>query len=165
MRQLMIVLGTCLLVAGLAGAEEGHGPKPSEDPRFEFLKSLAGTWDSEMGPVEFRVTAGGHAVEEREFAGTPKEMVTLYYMEGGTLRATHYCMLGNRPQLVAAPRVVDGGLTFRCDPATGGPCTSGETHVDGWKMALGDDGRLALDVRILEEGKLVQNPNIVLTRR
>src|SRR2546427_6754898 len=50
-------------------------------PDFERMKALAGTWkgkaDMGQGPMEFtaeyRVISGGSAVEERIFAGTPKE--------------------------------------------------------------------------------------------
>ena len=80
----------------VAAEQASPGPVPADDPRFEFLKSLAGTWVVEPGPGEpgggivvFRVTAGGHAVEEREMMGTPMEMLTVYNMDGRDLRATH----------------------------------------------------------------------------
>src|SRR5438046_5351727 len=75
---------------------------------FERMKSLAGTWkgkaDMGEGPMEFtveyRLVAGGSAVEERIFAGSPKEMVTMYHDQKGKLSLTHYCMLGNRPGML-----------------------------------------------------------------
>ncbi len=69
------------MIGGLAVVD------PAPDPRFEFLKGLA----------------GGHAVEEREMVGSPHEMLTIYHMEGSDLVATHYCMLGNRPRMTARP--------------------------------------------------------------
>src|SRR3954467_2783963 len=66
-------------------------------PEFERMKALAGTWkgktDMGQGPiemtVEYRVISGGSAVEERIFAGTPKEMVTMYHDKNGKLALTH----------------------------------------------------------------------------
>ena len=115
----ILILGIFLGVVGIQAGEEQqeHHPQPPQDPRFEFLKSLEGTWTGPPlnegmpdGVFEFHVTAGGHAVEEREMIGTPMEMVTLYYMRGKDLVATHYCMLGNQPQLKASRRVVDQTL-------------------------------------------------------
>ena len=72
---------------------------------FEKMKTLAGTWrgttDMGQGPmpitVHYRVISGGSAVEERLFADTPMEMVTIYHDKDGKLSLTHYCTLCNRP--------------------------------------------------------------------
>lgn len=74
---------------------------------FEKMKTLAGTWqgttDMGKGPmpitVKYRVTSGGSAVEERLFADTPMEMVTIYHDRDGRLALTHYCTLCNRPAM------------------------------------------------------------------
>ena len=71
------------------------------------MKSLAGTWKATVdmggGPMpvtaQYRVTSGGSAVEERLFADTPKEMITIYHDRNGKLALTHYCMLCNRPAM------------------------------------------------------------------
>ena len=48
--------------------------------------------------TEYKVTAGGSAVVETIFPGTPNEMVSVYYDDDqGKLAMTHYCMLRNRP--------------------------------------------------------------------
>ena len=47
----------------------------------------------------FRTVSGGTAVEERIFANTPKEMVTMYHGDEDGVLMTHYCMLGNQPRL------------------------------------------------------------------
>jgi len=72
------------------------------------MKTLVGTWkgqaDMGQGPVDMTVTyrllAGGSVVEERCFAGTPHEMVTMFYDKDGKLALTHYCVFGNRPGMV-----------------------------------------------------------------
>src|SRR6266576_2286636 len=93
-----ILKGCCavaLLCAGIAmqlpAGEPGKPYKGSAE--FERLKSLVGTWkgkaDMGQGPtemtVEYRLVAGGSAIEERIFPGTPKEMVTMYNAKEGNL--------------------------------------------------------------------------------
>lgn len=98
-----------LLLAGAMclPAEEAGKAKPGS-PEFERMKQLVGTWrgktDIGQGPVElnihYRLLAGGSVLEERVFSGTPNEMVTMYYDQGGKLALTHYCMMGNRPAML-----------------------------------------------------------------
>jgi hypothetical protein len=172
-RFLLIALAVALPTGGPLLAEgEHHAPAPVQDPRFEFLKGLAGTWIGpaveEGGPpntVEFRVTAGGHAVEEREFLGTPMEMVTLYHMEGRDLVGTHYCMIGNRPQVKAAKQVVDGALAFACAGKPGGAASHDEEHVHGWTMRLDREGRLHYGGEMMKSGEVSETPSMILTRQ
>ena len=74
---------------------------------FEKLKSLAGHWETEktnMGKatLDLEVTSNGTALLEKsrvEENGKPIEMITLYYLDGGDLKLTHYCMVGNQPTM------------------------------------------------------------------
>lgn len=77
---------------------------------FNRLTALAGDWvaaeDGEMfkkGNVvaRYTVTAGGSAVVETVFPGSPHEMVTVYHADGPDLVLTHYCMEGNQPRMRA----------------------------------------------------------------
>jgi hypothetical protein len=71
---------------------------------FALIKSLSGDW---TGPKmaghrmnsNYRVIAGGSAVLETCFPGTPMEMVSLYYLKGGSLVMAHYCVMGNQPRM------------------------------------------------------------------
>jgi hypothetical protein len=96
-----------LLAAGL-NTIAGEPVKPyTGSAEFEKLKSLAGTWqgstDMGDGPMQitaqYRVVSGGSAVEERPFADTPMEMVTIYHEQDGRPALTHYCTLCNRPAM------------------------------------------------------------------
>jgi len=163
-----VLLGVGFALAG----DADHGPKPSDDPRFEFLKRLEGSWTGESpvdgspgGIFEFHVTAGGHAVEEREMVGTPMEMVTLYYMRGKQLVATHYCMLGNQPELEASRKVVDDTLAFTCNGTPGNASSHDDAHVHGWSMRIDDEGRLVYDAELHEGGKVSEAPSVILTRQ
>lgn len=74
---------------------------------LDKIKSLAGKWESTTSMfgkknqkvyTEYTVTAGGSAVLERIFPGTPHEMVSVYYDDdAGKLSMTHYCLMKNRP--------------------------------------------------------------------
>src|SRR5882762_3319611 len=98
-----LVLALVAITTSLSAGQPGPPYKGSSE--FERMKSLAGKWkathDMGEGPmemtVEYRVVAGGSAVEERFFAGTPMEMVTMYHDRQGKLSLTHYCMLHNQP--------------------------------------------------------------------
>lgn len=84
-----------------------HTGQAAAHPGLEKLKALAGDWLMEGGDasvaVTYRVTAGGSAVLETLFPGSPHEMVTLYTAQGDQLHLTHYCGAGNQPQMKAAP--------------------------------------------------------------
>ena len=84
-------------------------PPHMGSPELERLKEIVGRWEgkSSMGKggeemdiaVEYYTIANGSAVVERNFPGTPMEMMSVYHDRGGELAMTHYCMLGNQPQM------------------------------------------------------------------
>ena len=173
MKSALFVAIAILLLVPAAGAGEGdHAAAPAvNDPRFDFLKQLEGTWVSPAsdgghppGIFEFRLTAGGTAIEEREFVGTPMEMLTVYHMQGKELVATHYCMLGNQPRMVAAKRVKKNTLSFDCTGTPGNAASHDEEHVHGWAIKLADDGRLHYSAELVKAGEVTETPNVVLTR-
>ena len=173
MKYITRVFLVVVFAAGLtaAGEPEHHGPPPPDDARFEFLRNLEGTWVTEpkgdgtpAGTIEFRVTAGGHAVEEREFAGTPMEMLTVYNMDGEDLVATHYCIVGNQPRATATSRVVDHTLKFDCSGTPGNAKSHDDAHIHGWSINL-EDGRLHYSAEMVESGTVIEKPDFVLTRQ
>jgi len=89
-------------------APAAHAPKQTDDTAvFEKLKTLGGFWkgtavvagSSMPTSVYFQVTSGGHAVEEVIAPHTDHEMVTIYYLDHKSLVLTHYCEMGNQPQM------------------------------------------------------------------
>jgi len=94
---------------------------------FERLKLLAGAWkgtagsdgDAHSALVIWEVTAGGTALIERQFAGTDNEMVSIYHRDGDDLVMTHYCAMGNQPQMRFDPGESVANLyTFRFNGGT-----------------------------------------------
>jgi hypothetical protein len=98
-----------------AGAAKNDG--------FEMFKSLAGEWTGK-GPggrdmnVQYKVTSGGSAVVETITPGTDHEMVTVIHRDGDDLLLTHYCMLGNQPQMKASSKVEGNKIPFKFVKAT-----------------------------------------------
>jgi hypothetical protein len=106
-------------------AEDATKPRPNS-PEFERMRSLVGTWtgkvDMGQGPVDltldFKLIAGGSVLEERMGAGTPMEMVSMFYDKAGKLAMTHYCVFGNRPEM--ALKASDAkSITFDFDSCCG----------------------------------------------
>lgn len=104
--QLKYVFGmmSIFCCVGIASAESHEMPHVKTSPQLDKMKELVGTWkgaatDMEGGTVEvqYRLSSGGTAVVETIAPGSPHEMTTVYYDEGGKLAMTHYCMLGNHP--------------------------------------------------------------------
>ena len=103
-----LILITLFFLSSVLTTTAGEPSKPyTGSAEFEKMKTLAGDWqaraDMGQGPMtvttQYRVIAGGSAIEEPMFANTPKEMVTLYHEKDGRLVLTHYCMLCNRPSM------------------------------------------------------------------
>jgi hypothetical protein len=106
-----MVLALCLtMAAGTAAAEmeQEMPPTPASSAELSQLKQLAGRWEGttkhgngaeEPAAAEYKVTSGGSAVIETLFPGTPHEMVSVYHDKAGKPSMTHYCMLGNQPEL------------------------------------------------------------------
>ena len=125
---------------------------------FERIKSLAGEWvavedgkPTDRVVSRMRVTAGGHAVLEILFPGTPKEMVTVYHLDGDDLVLEHYCVLGNQPRMVA--RAGQGADQIAFDFAS---CCNlddaGARHMHEATIELVGPDRLRTDWRQFENG-------------
>lgn len=143
---------------GLNASEEPSATK-SASPEFARMKSLVGTWkgkaDMGQGPVDltvqYRLLAGGSVLEERVFAGTPNEMITMYYEKEGKLTLTHYCMFGNRPGMVLGSSD-SKTLKFEFDKNCGiNP--QKESHMNALTIAFEDDNTITTTCKAVIDGK------------
>jgi hypothetical protein len=81
------------------------GPQSDAQKAFEKMKTLAGSWEGTvMGiPINFtiRAASSGTAIlhEGNTEKGVPNHEITMFYVEGDRLLATHYCDAGNRSNL------------------------------------------------------------------
>ena len=112
-RSLCVLAVAALAVCLAAGARAEEGKAKAS--QLDALKRLAGDWSCKMrhgdaehdATVSYKVTSGGSAVQETISGGTEHEMVTMYCQDGNDVVLTHYCMLGNQPQM-KAPATGDG---------------------------------------------------------
>jgi len=166
-------LSTMVLLSLLAIGRMTAGPtdKPHKgSAEFERMKSLAGTWKgkTDMGEgtmeftVEYRHVAGGSAIEERIFAGSPKEMVTMYHDKKGKLSLTHYCMLGNRPGMLLKS---SDGKTLKFDfDATCGVDDKAEMHMHSLAIKFDDADTITQNWQLFENGKAKDSHPFTLKR-
>jgi hypothetical protein len=125
MKNVSKILIAMLVAAGLASLRHTSAA-PGSAEAFAQLKSLVGHWE-EQKPSEYKstldieLTAGGTALLEKSHMleqGKSIEMITMYYLDGGQLKLTHYCMAGNQPTMRATYAPETKTLTFDFENAT-----------------------------------------------
>jgi hypothetical protein len=166
----MIISAALLLMTAFGIRAEDSQKAMTGSPEFERMKSLVGTWTGKVdmgnGPVEMTATytliAGGSALEERVFAGTPQEMTTMYYDRKGKLAATHYCIMGNRPQFYLKSSDANS-LTFDFDKACGINVKK-ESHMHGLKIVFNDADTITTSCLSFINGKELSGHETVLKR-
>ena len=157
----LLVLITVLFSAlGQVATMAGQPGKPYQGSAdFERMKALVGTWNGKAdmgdGPsefkVEYRLVSGGSVIEESIFAGTPKEMVTMYHDRNGKLALTHYCMLANQPGMVLAssdPKTIK----FDFDP-TCGVNSKADMHMHALAITFLDSDTIVQNWQLYQDGK------------
>jgi hypothetical protein len=119
----LVTVGVLLAGFGtlvLAQGNESHGSKVVSTPQWETIKSLVGEWEgyAEEGGkkmpthITIRMTGDGSALMHWMDAGTPHEMVTMFYMDKDRLLATHFCSGHNQPRFRAVPSAVANPVGF-----------------------------------------------------
>jgi hypothetical protein len=145
--------------SGLQPPSPRSGEGKTGSPEFERMKTLVGTWhgktDMGQGPidltVQYRLLAGGSVLEERCFAGTPNEMITMYYDKGGKLALTHYCIMGNRPGMLLHS---SDAKTIRFDfDTTCGINVAKESHMHAMKISFDDTDTITTGCKAIVDGK------------
>jgi len=147
----VLILSVLVLSAPAFAGEPRAAAKtdPASAKQFELIKSLAGDWQGtttmEGKPLTtkttFRVTSAGSAVVETINAGTPHEMTNVYHLVDGRLMMTHYCALGNAPQMRAV-KGDDKSLAF--ETVRGNGIDPKKTpHMHGVSYAIPDKDHLS----------------------
>jgi hypothetical protein len=171
MKRKIISVCAILMVASSSWLTAGESVKPKQgSPEFERLKTLVGTWqgktDMGQGPidmtVQYRLLAAGNVLEERVFAGTPNEMVTMYYDQGGKLAMTHYCVMGNRPGMILKSSD-DKTLKFDFDQ-TCGINPAKESHMHALTITFDDADTITTSCKAIIEGKEMEEHPTTLKR-
>jgi hypothetical protein len=149
-----LMLATSLWLSAGETAETTQG-----SPEFERMKTLVGAWEGKtdmgQGPVDmtlkYRLLAGGSVLEERVFADTPNEMVTMYFDKDGRLALTHYCIMGNRPAMLLK---ASDAKTIRFDfDKTCGINPKKESHMHALRITFDDADTITTSCKAIIDGK------------
>jgi len=162
----------CLLFVGSfpAYAGEGRGAPYSGSKEYERMKQLVGVWEgtSNMGKegqpirVEYRLTAGGSAIVETLFPGTPEEMISVYYDNNGKLSMTHYCMVKNQPRMKLLRAGADK-LDFMF-AGGGGINPQKDVHMHALTISFVDKDHIVQNWTLFENGKEKEVTRLNLSR-
>lgn len=159
-----------LLIAGTAHAAPKAPEAPDSPAVFEKLKELAGAWRGYVGKegnpagIDYRVTAGGSVILETIFPGTPKEMVSMYYLNRGELTLTQYCVAGNQPEMLYdRKRSTPGEIVFKFDGGRGFSMRD-DVHIHDGSIKMIDGNRLEATWNEWRQGKPAIAYRFVLTR-
>jgi hypothetical protein len=145
---------------------------PDHKAAFEKLKALAGAWEGKAGhgdplqpaSVRWETISAGTAVMETLFPGTPHEMRSVYFLDGGELVLTHYCAMGNQPRMRLSPASTDGTLVFEfaggtnVDPAK-------DVHIHSGSITLVGPDALEAEWTVWGGGKQTGANRFVLGRK
>ena len=167
---------TLIFNIALCPGSPAEEPKYQTQPPPEALKhfiELEGEWigthinhngEKEKVDLVYRTVSGGTAVEERIFANTPQEMVTMYHGSGnGGLLMTHYCMLGNQPRLRLE---ITDGKAFDFKFLDGAGIDRKKTgHMGGMKMTILDENTFEQEWAYFEEGESKNSSKFTFTRK
>jgi len=167
----LVLLFLALVPAALAQHDHAAPAASPPNPAFEKLKSLAGTWSGKAGTkggdtseatVTYRLTGGGSALVETLFAGTPHEMVTVYFLDGEQLKLTHYCTAGNQPSMRLTG--VDGN-TLRFEFVSGTNMKLSDMHMHAASITFLDPNQIVAEWTAWRDGKPAEIATFELSRK
>ena len=142
-------------------------PCHADDARshFNWMKGLEGEWvlspaDQQEGKatkhklvaplvgtdavgMSFKLVGKGSTVQENLLPGTKKEMVTMYHCGDAAcsqVKATHYCVKQNQPEMLVDLSSAGDKLVYNCDMSTE-LCQSAQDHVHNITHELSSDGK------------------------
>ena len=173
-RSHLALITASILLSGPTIAGSDHVPQAYEgSAEFKAIKKLQGHWEgtgdqkNEKGipllvRADYKVSSGGRAVIETLFAGSPHEMVSVYFDEGGKLAMTHYCLLPNQPHMTlknATPDeiVLAVGNNGNVDPMS--------DHMDAVTLSIPAADNLIETWQSVEGGKPGKTVVITLTKK
>ena len=159
-RHLTLVAALLVLIAAGAKAQAPADPAAS----FTQIKTLEGTWEGTItatppvpevegktARVSMRVTSRGHALmHDMKTEGLPDNPITMFYLDEGRLRLTHFCDAGNRPRMEAKSSAGGKQLEFEFVDLAGGTqyghmhnavftFIDADHHVEEWTYMLPGD--------------------------
>lgn len=150
-------LGLTMLALLISAAGIRAIPSGTEASAFEQLKTLVGEWEGTniSGPVKITYTlvSGGSALMERLQSANEPEMITMYSPDGDHIVVTHYCSMGNQPQMATDAMIGKAQkYSFTLVRVTGMK-TPDEGHMVGLVLTLYDKDHLTQEWKYQDKGK------------
>jgi len=138
-------------------------PAPQSDARkaFEKMKTITGSWQGAIMDISMdftiRAASSGTAIlHEGNTAGggPPNHEITMFYLDGDRLLATHYCDAGNRSRLEGKMSPDGKTIEFSFIDVTGS--TRGG-YLRGMMFTMIDANRHVIEATfIMPDGKPIQ---------
>jgi hypothetical protein len=161
--------GLVAMTLATAAAADDKAAPAAKNTGMDRVKKLAGAWvmaDDKGKPTdkivsEFKITANGSAVQETIFPGSDHEMVTVYHRDGQDVVLTHYCALGNQPQMKLDPSGPASRLAFKfvggsnIDPAK-------DMHMHEGTITWVDDDHITWQWAAYQNGKPLEDHKMAL---
>jgi hypothetical protein len=167
----LLMFAFALTALNAFAGENCETPPYVGSKEFEKMKTLAGKWEGSapMGDkdmpvvVEYKVTGNGSTVVETLSPGTPQEMVSVYYDRDGRLAMTHYCALGNRPQMIL--KKSDGENEIHLDYTTSqGINPRKDMHMHSLSVIFVDQDHIKAAWTSYDKGKSAGTHSFALAR-
>jgi hypothetical protein len=155
--KLSAAIAILFAISVAVNAEQQSKPAAGSAVTFEQMKSLVGEWKAvqEGVPVTetYELTANGSALMAETRPGNEPAMITMITVDGQHLIATHYCIAGNQPNMVAtSPGDLHKGVVFTLDRVTGMK-TPDDWHNTGITFTLDDADHMTQSWTWLYKGK------------
>src|SRR5439155_106553 len=125
----------------------GAVEEPNSLQAFKQLTSLVGEWKGVQDKTEIKLKytliGNGSVLMEESRPGTEAPMFTMFTVDGDHLIATHYCSMGNQPQMMTKTIADPSGksLTFSLSHVYGLK-TPGDWHNTGLTLTFDDTQHL-----------------------
>jgi hypothetical protein len=159
-----------LLALGASSLHAAEAKAPDASAAFTQLTALVGQWEGHIttpdgppGAVRYELTAGGSAIEETLFPGSPHEMLTVYHREGEDLVLTHYCAARNQPRMKLR-KASASELEFEYS-GQGVSAPEKDTHMHAARLRFVGPDRLEAEWTLYKEGKQADVARFFLSRK
>jgi len=165
---LSILLSFAVVAVPALVADHAAAPPPKA---LAPLTRLVGTWEGnvQMGgktvpvTITYAATAGGSAIVEHLFPGTPHEMLSVYTADGDGVAMTHYCALGNHPKMTLKKSDAHS-LSFEAAGAEGLRSAS-ELHMHAMTVSWTDNDHLRETWTSFADGRAKEEKVFELARK
>jgi hypothetical protein len=178
MRMTRAFLCACFPVLTACATTDASTPdREGAQAQFKMLCSLEGDWitppgfDAQRFVTSFRVTCNGSVVEETLFKGTPREVISMYCLDGERLMQTHYSICESQTRMVARDGGQPGEIAFEFMDATAqaarGRLPVGSDHMYSMRMLIKDHDHVEEWWQIWIHGELYKefDGHVELTRQ